>query len=101
MVNGELVPIVLGLAALGGVILQYVQWRKGRSDRTAQLRILARQVSPLEKMVGTQGKVVSALAESQKGKSEVWREEVERRKKKDEFEKGLQMWNQLRNLLDI
>jgi hypothetical protein len=101
LVEVDLISTALAVAAILGVVLQYLQYRADRKEKIEQIGVLAKQLNALDGMMDAQGKVISALAESQREKTEVWKQEIERRKKKDEFKKNVEVWTQLRDLLQI
>ena len=101
MPNGDPTSLLIGLVAVVGVVLQFLVWYRDHKERDRQLGLLARQTKAIEDMVVAQSRVVSELAEAQKEKSSIWKEEIERRRRKDEFEKTLTLWDQLRDVLDF
>src|SRR5437879_1382660 len=99
--DGDSISLLVAAVALAGVVLQWAIWYRDQKDRMQQLRLIARQVKALEDMVDAQGKVVGALADTQEKKSAAWAQEVDRRKRKDEFQKAISLWDELRDVLDL
>jgi len=95
------VSLSVGIVAIGGVVFETLLRFRDSRERVEQLRLLARQVVALEGLVEAQGRVVSALADTRKEGSEAWKEEIQRRRKKDEFDQSLLLWKQLLGFLRI